>query len=801
MRAHARRDATLGAASLDRAGVAQAERQNDEPPATDEVGTVFFRVVDKATKQPLRAVNLRVRINGKVAHEHKTDDMGQFRFRLPNQMIERATVTARRDGFVPMKVFLRNDGPSAAEIPRYYKLAMERGTSIGGIVRTEDGRPIEGVTVTFYDNSPEGAGREAYDFDELSARTDLDGRWQIDLIPAGLDLGRLHFTFSHPEFLSSVDAVNNQPSATPKELRSKSGVLVLRRGSAVSGRVLDRGGRPIAGARVRLGEHGRVSNAETDAFGRFHIKNAERRQTVVTAEAVGYAPEMQPVNVQSGLPELEIRLGPGKTIRGRVVDSQGRAIVGANVGAFNWRGRQTLAWRVATDDEGRFRWDNAPGDDVSVVASKPGYSSSEVTLSSAKTEHIVTLARGLLVRGTVVDADTGKAINAFTIVPGVMSIWMPGFAKTRHGGRYEFPFEGFGIQPRRIRIEAEGYRPAVSPLYNNDAGEQVFDVRLEKGDWVKGVVRGLDGAPLDGAEVIIATLQGIHIGGGRAYQRDYHPHVLTGPDGEFALSPPDAPYRLIALHDQGYAEASGDLAAKARGMTLERWGRIEGTLRVDGRSLARETVIASLDDERIDMPAMQIQNENRAQTDDQGRFVIERVVPGEARIHWQPEAQATRRRPDRFYQALFRHVSPGETIRVDLTLQGGRPLVGRVAAGDRTVGRLELAGSNAYIVLKTPEVPYPPGLAEPARREWLRLWRFTEEGSEYRRFRRGFAHPMELQPDGSFRIDEIQPGAYQMHVRAKGFEELVHDFEVPEPTAGQGGTPIDLGTLTLKRSP
>jgi hypothetical protein len=179
--------------------------------------------------------------------------------------------------------------------------------------------------------------------------------------------------------------------------------------------------------------------------------------------------------------------------------------------------------------------------------------------------------------------------------------------------------------------------------------------------------------------------------------------------------------------------------------------------------------------------------------------VIERVVSGEVRIHWQPEAQAARRVADRYYQALFRHVSPGETIREDLTLQGGRALVGRVAAGDPTVGRLELAGSNAYIVLKAPEVPYPPGLAEPARREWLRLWRFTEEASEYRRFHRGFAHPMELRPDGSFRIDEVQPGTYQIHVRTKGFEELVHDVEVPEPAAGQGGTPIDVGTLTLKR--
>ena len=45
---------------------------------------------------------------------------------------------------------------------------------------------------------------------------------------------------------------------------------------------------------------------------------------------------------------------------------------------------------------------------------------------------------------------------------------------------------------------------------------------------------------------------------------------------------------------------------------------------------ANETVVASLDDERIDLPGIMIQNESRAQTDEQGRFVIERIVPGEA---------------------------------------------------------------------------------------------------------------------------------------------------------------------------
>jgi RNA polymerase sigma factor (sigma-70 family) len=797
--AQARKNDAAGQARHEPPATTQAQGQN-EPPTDREVGTVFFRVVDKATKQPLPAVSLKVWINGKVDREHITDDSGRFTFRLPEKVPGRFAITARRDGLVPMRVSLRSIAARETEIPRSYTIAMEPGTSIGGIVRDEEGRPIEGVTVTFYDNSPDDSGREAFDFRTITARTDGQGRWRVDLIPAGFDLGRLHFTFSHPEFLSQVDAVNNQPIATPKELRSQGGVSVLRRGIAVSGRVLDRNGRPIGGASVRLGGRSGTVDVATDAIGHFLVRNATARETVVTAQAAGYAPEMQPLKVKAGLPPIEFRLGPGNPIRGRVVDSQGQPIVRAGVSVLNWKGYQALNWQTETDALGRFRWSDAPSDEVSLFANKAGYSSTQFNLKPSDQEHVLTLARVLVLRGTVVDAQTGRPISTFTLVPGVRATWIPVLGKIIHGGRYERPFDDLGSERQRIRIEAKGYRPAVSPFYENDAGEQVFDVRLEKGDWVTGAVRGQRGEPLSGAEVIVAGFPGLQISGGKAYQRNFHSHTVTDAGGQFAFSPPEGPYRLVALHNQGYAEASAEQVAGSHGLTLAPWGRIEGTLRVGGKPLAHQTIVATLDDQRIDLGGIPLQNDSRAQTDEQGRFVMERVVPGEARVHWQPDHSTGRKTLDRYYQAPFRTVGPGQTVPVDLAQEGGRPLVGWIAAGDPAAGQLDLARGSAYLLLRAPEVPYPPGLSEPDRREWLRQWRFTEEARAYRQVRRGFAHTLELKPDGSFRVDEVQPGAYQLHVRVKGFDDLIRDFEVPEAADGQNGAPVDLGPLVLKRS-
>ena len=170
------------------------------------------------------------------------------------------------------------------------------------------------------------------------------------------------------------------------------------------------------------------------------------------------------------------------------------------------------------------------------------------------------------------------------------------------------------------------------------------------GDWLEGVVRGPGGgAPLGGAEVIVVTVsEGIHISGGKTYQRGYHPSTLTGPDGRFSFSPPDDPFRIIAFHDQGYAEATAQQLAEAHGLTVEPWGRIEGTLRVGGKPLAHETVIASLDEERDDAASGCGSQERESRLRDQtirARFVIERVTPAEElrRIHWQPERHGARR--------------------------------------------------------------------------------------------------------------------------------------------------------------
>ena len=149
------------------------------------------------------------------------------------------------------------------------------------------------------------------------------------------------------------------------ELRAGTDVQVVRRGDAVEGRVVDDQGRPIAGASVHWVAAGWSGNVEqlpetsrtsTDADGRFRFAHVNPGfvamipgHVVLIAKAPGHEPGVANVLLRPGSPPVEFRLGPGKTLAGRVVDAEGRPIDGAFVSIASWRGYRCLGVYLATD--------------------------------------------------------------------------------------------------------------------------------------------------------------------------------------------------------------------------------------------------------------------------------------------------------------------------------------------------------------------------------------------------------------------------------------------------------------------
>ena len=115
-------------------------------------------------------------------------------------------------------------------------------------------------------------------------------------------------------------------------------------------------------------------------------------------------------------------------------------------------------------------------------------------------------------------------------------------------------------------------------------------------------------------------------------------------------------------------------------------------------------------------------------------------------------------------------VMPSRTTRVDLG-GTGRPLIGHVALPqgfdkgiDWSLGNLGSGGSTTSLKLEQ-DVPYPrPGMTAEAKAQWRAEWMKTDAGKSLQRAKRTYG--LAINPDGTFRIDDVPSGTYTLTIAA-----------------------------------
>jgi uncharacterized GH25 family protein len=227
-------------------------------------------------------------------------------------------------------------------------------------------------------------------------------------------------------------------------------------GGPVAGRVVARGGAPVAGAlvtasRMRFGGGGPAS-AQTlsGSDGAFALPDLELGRYEITARADGYAPGSVG-RVSPGTKDVVVELGPGGRLRGCVRDaSSGRPVAPFTVLVFEREGplgRDLARSRSVIDPSGCYALaDLAPGP-AAVVVSAPGYGPSrEVQVEIPADGEVVAdaaLAQGGRVTGRVVaDEDGAPIAGARITVEGALdgaSSTFPALAEATSGedGRFE----------------------------------------------------------------------------------------------------------------------------------------------------------------------------------------------------------------------------------------------------------------------------------------------------------------------------------------------------------------------------
>jgi RNA polymerase sigma factor (sigma-70 family) len=415
-------------------------------------------------------------------------------------------------------------------------------------------------------------------------------------------------------------------------------------------------------------------------------------------------------------PEPTIVVETGKVVEGVVKDlTTGKPLPGVRVMAHTGYGDGLMG---VTDKEGRYRLAGLPlSKTYRVFAYPPGSSpylrqnaEAEATPGSATVRLDIGLAKGVVVKGRVIDRQTGKGVRAgirFAPLPDNRFFGKPGFdsyktdrtmEETDRQGRFRVvTIPGKSLLMAQVHglesstdIQLNPYRTArPDPDYKDlfhqakdedswrftsaggleflstenvvkvvdlkeDGREFEIELYAERGRTAKLLIQDADGKPLPG--VVVAGLTG-------SWPITHQLKNVEQPVTVYALDP-ERPRRLVLLHPQeklgGTVTIRGDekepVVAK-----LAPLGSIKGRfLEVEGAPLAgAEVAIYPPDRIAFELYRFLVRTSTPVKTDKDGRFTVSDVVPG-------VKVSVQTRRGNTYYvgepRIGLRQVEPGKTL-------------------------------------------------------------------------------------------------------------------------------------------
>jgi hypothetical protein len=410
---------------------------------------------------------------------------------------------------------------------------------IAGTVLDEAGNPVTSAKLILSEDlktedPKEAAGATRGRF-TAAGQVDSAGRFELlDLAPGRFRLSALASGYL-PEMRGGLDL---------KEGIGIEGIdLVLRRGAVIEGRVQAPDGSPAAGARVMVLDQpaqtdlGLAGRPETfaDNEGHYELGGLFDGDRTVLAEHPGSRPARKQVQIQEGTTRVDLRLGEGFEVAGRVSGPEG-PVAGASLRLLPQEAEAGAANPVTSGPDGTFRFPDVGEGRYRIETETPGYASAaeEVRIAGASLTGLeIRLERGGAVEGRIL----GLAFQDLAQVQVVAtSPGRPGQAgRVDYEGRYRIEGLGPGDWKVIATLPSQGRQTggAIS-LDGNRAGGRL-DLEFATGFALSGrVERG--GSPVSGALILVESGDG---SGGNA---------VTNPDGRFRVNGlrPGA-YALMAL--------------------------------------------------------------------------------------------------------------------------------------------------------------------------------------------------------------------------------------------------------------
>lgn len=355
-----------------------------------------------------------------------------------------------------------------------------------------------------------------------SGETDRDGAVEIVALPAD--------TYQVTVWCDDHLAEAKYPDVVVAEANVEDQQWSVKIGLAVRGVVVDAEGTPLARARVSVRPIGAGARAqrttawgeETDASGRFEAGGLLAGTYEMIATHDDHLPATTPpqvVLVDGEAPaEQRLALEAGGTIRGRVIDGQGRGVAGVNVSVT---GERVWAQDARTTDDGSFVLDPVRPGDLRVVAARPGSGplrapgtsdddvqgvAATVRAGEEATVELVVVDQIGKISGTVIDTDGAPVDDAFVHARRERDSAAANATRTRANVRYgewertsklteqdgAFELDGLEIGAHTLMAMRKGGGEGIAEHVETGATGVV--IRLSEGGRVSGTVASSSGA-------------------------------------------------------------------------------------------------------------------------------------------------------------------------------------------------------------------------------------------------------------------------------------------------------------------
>jgi protocatechuate 3,4-dioxygenase beta subunit len=657
-----------------------------------------------------------------------------------------------------------------------WRIGLERALELAGLVVDGAGRGIAGARVTARESERAAVPRPA-------VSSGPDGGFHLPGLAAG---ARYRLDAAAAGFAPASTTLASVPRPAAGK-RAPPVRLVLGKGGAIAGVVVDGAGQPLPGVAVTLMDSdsavvwralaGREGSRETlsDRHGAFEIVNLSPGRYALIAHGPAFAATARwGLDLIAGTgPPLDagrLVMEPAGTIEGVVTDRRGAPLPDADVMVFpSPRGDPVLERTGAdyeldarSDREGRFRVaELRRGEAFDLYVSASGHLPARVRdVRSPTAEPLrVELSDGCRLRGRVLDnqrqpvfaarigaADQGREAPPSDL-PGMGLLGEgPGTATDVRG---EFSLPGIAAGRVDLTVTAQGYEPArvqgLELAVEREAAP--IEVVLERGSSVAGQVRDAAGHPIAGALVVampdfdLASFL-------RRDRSSSQPHCQSAADGRYRLEGLEPGKVQVSVVNRRVPRVPLDVQPGENGLDLvaeEEKGGVPVSGRVvdatgapiEGASVA--LISQSADDSPYPYPS---------ESAGDGSFLFAAVAPGRYRL----EAKA-RGYGDGSYAGVVT-VAGGPVGGLELMLARARGAI-----------RGRLRGIEPRDLTRA-QVSAAPAAADPPSRQWR--WRQQQVAGI-------------VDESGAYAIGDLAPGAWTVVAligagrRAIGQVELVPD--------------------------